>query len=292
MSPESQQKTWRMLDLINWSVDYLNEKGVENSRTAVEWMLTHVLKLSRVDLYLNFDRPLSREELSAYKPLLLKCAAHQPVQQVIGSTEFYGLQLKVNEHVLIPRPETEQMVDYIIHLADKSRENLSILDIGSGSGAIAISLALLLPNASVTALEVSPEAADVLKHNLRFHNLANRVSVIREDVFSWNCEKQYDIIVSNPPYISLEEMESLPPNVGYYEPPMALTDREDGLRFYRFFSQRFQHWLAPGGMAVLEFGGPGQTDSIKELFKDFDHVVVRKDYQNDDRFISFFKPEP
>lgn len=276
--------------MINWSVTYLNEKGIENSRTAVEWMLTHVLKLSRVDLYLKFDRPLSGEELSEYKPFLLKCAAHQPVQQIIGRAEFYGIHLRVNEHVLIPRPETEQMVEYIIRHADKVKDTLSILDIGSGSGAIAIALALHIPNATVKTLEYSPEAVDVLEHNLRFHNLTNRISVIQEDIFSWDCRQQFDIIVSNPPYVALHEMEKLPPNVGYYEPPMALTDREDGLRFYRLFSQCFQQWLAPGGMAVLEFGGPAQTASLKELFKNFENVVIHQDYQKDDRFISFFKP--
>ena len=291
MTRESQQKTWRLLDLINWSVNYLNEKGIEDSRTAVEWMLTHVLKLSRVDLYLKFDRPLTGEELSEYKPLLLKCAAHRPVQQVIGNTDFYGIRLNVNEHVLIPRPETEQMVDYIIRHADKEKEPLSILDIGSGSGAIAITLAYHLPNATVKALEYSPEAVEVLKHNLRFHNLNNRISVVQKDVFLWDCNQQFDIIVSNPPYIALDAMYKLPANVGYYEPPMALTDGEDGLRFYRFFSRYFKEWLTPGGMAVLEFGGPDQSDSIKELFKDFDKVIIQKDYQKDDRFISFFKPD-
>lgn len=291
MSRESQQKTWRMLDLINWSVDYLNEKGVENSRTAVEWILTHILKISRVDLYLKYDRPLSREELSEFKPLLLKCAAHQPVQQVIGNTEFYGIQLKINEHVLIPRPETEQMVDYIIRHADKQKEILSILDIGSGCGAIAIALAFHLPNATIKALEYSPEAVEVLKHNLRFHNLDNRISVVQDNIFSWDCNQQFDIIVSNPPYIAMDAMDKLPVNVGYYEPPMALTDEDDGLRFYRLYSEQFKQWLAPGGMAVLEFGGSAQSDSIKKLFKEFDKIVIQKDYQKDDRFISFFKPE-
>lgn len=290
MSEHSQEKIWRLMDLMNWSAEYLNEKGVENARTAVEWILTHVLKMSRVDLYLNFDRPLSRDELEQYRPLLLKCAAHQPVQQVIGQADFYGFQLAVSPDVLIPRPETERLVEFIIDKAKNRTSPFSILDIGSGTGAIAIALAKYLPLAQINALEVSPKAIDILKKNCRFHNLMNRITIVQEDVFHWEASESYDIIISNPPYITAAEMETLPKNVGYYEPPLALTDRQDGLAFYRRFAERFQDWLVPGGMAVLEFGGLVQRDSITEIFQDYTDLKIHPDYQKDDRFLSFFHP--
>ncbi|BFN38352.1 peptide chain release factor N(5)-glutamine methyltransferase [Fidelibacter multiformis] len=290
MTEHAQEKVWRLVDLLRWSVEYLQEKGIEDSRTAVEWMLTHVLKMSRVDLYLNFDRPMSREELNRYKPLLLQCAAHQPVQQVVGQADFYGFQLTVSPDVLIPRPETERLVEYIISVARKRTDPFSILDIGSGTGAIAIALAKHLPLARIHALEVSPQAVDILKKNCRFHNLMNRIGIIQEDIFYWEAPEPYDIIVSNPPYIAGHEMEQLPKNVGYYEPPLALTDLQDGLAFYRHFARRFQEWLVPGGMAVLEFGGPSQREAVQEIFHAYRDLEIHRDYQKDDRFISFFRP--
>ncbi len=290
MPENSQEKIWRLVDLMNWSAEYLNEKGIENARTAVEWILTHVLKMSRVDLYLNFDRPLSRDELEQYKPLLLKCAAHQPVQQVIGQADFYGFQFAVGPDVLIPRPETERLVEFIIDKAKNRTSPFSILDIGSGTGAIAIALAKHLPLAQINALEVSLKAVEILKKNCRFHNLMNRITIIQEDVFHWEAPELYDIIVSNPPYIAVAEMETLPKNVGYYEPPLALTDRQDGLAFYRRFAERFQDWLVPGGMAVLEFGGPVPRESLTEIFQSYQTLKIYPDYQKDDRFLSFFRP--
>jgi release factor glutamine methyltransferase len=290
MAENTQEKVWRLVDLIDWSVDYLDKKGIEDCRMSVEWMLTHILKMSRVDLYLNFDRPLSREELEAYKPLLLKCAAHQPVQQVIGQADFYGFRLAVSSDVLIPRPETERLVECVIKQYQHRENVFSILDIGSGTGAIAIALAMHLPRAQITALESSEKAVRILEKNCRYHNLTNRISILREDVFTWEAREPFDIIVSNPPYIALSEMASLPKNVGYYEPLLALTDQDDGLRFYRRFADRFHHWLVSGGMAVVEFGGPTQSNAVKKIFRSFKNPEIHQDYQKDDRFISFFCP--
>lgn len=290
MSPKNSEKEWRLIDLLHWSVEYLTQKGVEDARTAVEWMLTSLLNMSRVDLYLNFDRPISRNELDRYKPLLLKCAAHQPVQQVIGQADFYGLQLTVSPHVLIPRPETERLVDYVIEKTKSRKEPFHILDIGSGTGAIAIAIAKHRPLAYIHALEISPVAVDILKKNCRFHNVENQITIIQEDIFQWEPSNPYDIIVSNPPYIASQEMASLPRNVGYYEPPLALTDNDDGLTFYRFFAVHFKDWLVSGGMAVLEFGGPAQSDAIKKIFHAYQDVTIHTDYQKDDRFVSFFRP--
>jgi release factor glutamine methyltransferase len=308
---------WTVLSILRWSTDYLKVKGVEDAKTTVEWLLCETLSCSRMDLYLKFDRPLNEAELAVFKPMLLKCAAKQPVQQVVGNCEFYGLKLAVNDKVLIPRPETERLVDETIrlsrefsgqknHCADPDREKIEekkgtfpeadgditftpkpaihILDIGSGSGCIAVALAMHIPHAEITALEHSDDALDVLKRNIHFYNLERRVHIVHADVKEYRPGRSFDLIVSNPPYIADAEIGNLEKKVSHFEPYMALSDTGDGLGFYRLFADRFETWLAPAGAAILEFGGNAQTDALQEIFRSYDRRIV-KDYQNDDRVL-------
>ena len=307
----AKQETWTVMSIMNWSANYLEEKGIEDAKTVVEWLLCETLSCSRMDLYLKFDRPMSETDLGKFRPMLLKCAAKQPVQQVVGSCEFYGIKLTVNEHVLIPRPETERLVEEAINLAPSLLEKidakeivrkelsdsdevseskitlpreLHILDIGSGSGCIAIALAMNIPQARITAVEKSAAAVEVLKRNINFHNLANRINVIHNDIQTVKFDKLFHMIVSNPPYIAKSEMAGLNENVSYYEPHMALTDTVDGLGFYRYFSEIFSTLMSKDGVALLEFGGNHQSAAIKEIFAGFKQKIV-KDYQQDDRVI-------
>lgn len=304
----SKQETWTVMSILNWSASYLDEKGIEDARTVVEWLLCETLGCSRMDLYLKFDRPMSEDELGKFRPMLLKCAAKQPVQQVLGSCEFYGLNLSVNEHVLIPRPETERLVEEAIKLApslieklgtkeiirkadDEHEEEtiplpkeLKILDIGSGSGCIAIALAMHIPQARITAVESSAEAVKVLNRNINFHNLGNRINVIHEDIHKVKFDSRFHMIVSNPPYVAKDEIDGLNENVSFYEPHMALTDSDDGLSFYRYFAKNFSSWMEKNAIALLEYGGNEQTLALKNIFSDFSSTVI-KDYQQDDRVI-------
>lgn len=301
-------ETWTVMSILNWSANYLDEKGIEDARTVVEWLLCETLNCSRMDLYLKFDRPMNEDELAKFRPMLLKCAARQPVQQVVGSCEFYGIKLTVNEHVLIPRPETERLVEEAIKLAPSLLEKLeakefvrkadeehdeetvalpkelNILDIGSGSGCIAIALAMHIPQAKITAVEKSDEAVKVLNRNIKFYNLENRIKVLHEDIQNLNFKHSFQMIVSNPPYIASHEMAGLNENVSYYEPHMALSDQDDGLSFYRFFAERFSQWMGDGAIALLEYGGNAQTPGLKDIFSAFDTRIV-KDFQQDDRVI-------
>ena len=301
-------ETWTVMSILNWSTDYLDKKGIEDARTTVEWLLCDTLSCSRMDLYLKFDRSMSESELGKFRPMLLKCAAKQPVQQVLGSCEFYGITLKVNEHVLVPRPETERLVEEAIKLtpsllekihskeivrkADDEHEEetvslpkeLNILDIGSGSGCIAIALALHIPQAKIVAVEKSRDAVDVLKRNINFHNLSNRIRIIHDDIRTLDVDTHFHMIVSNPPYIAKNEMSGLNETVSYYEPHMALSDTDDGLSFYRFFAERFRKLMAPGAVAVLEYGGNHQSKALTEIFADYERQII-KDYQKDDRVI-------
>lgn len=298
------------MSIMNWSANYLEEKGIDESKTIVEWLLCETLSCSRMDLYLKFDRPMSESELAVFRPMLLKCAANQPVQQVVGNCEFYGLKLTVNEHVLIPRPETERLVEESISLSaelskdiipptieikqdekvDKDNEEptfipppeLRILDIGSGSGCIAIALAMHIPHAKITAIEKSDEAVKVLKRNINFYNLEKRIKVIHGDIREYQPETLFHMIVSNPPYIADSEMSSLDKNVSYFEPHPALSDKDDGLSFYRLFAKKFSNWMTNKGVALLEYGGNPQTPEMKNIFSAYEQQVI-KDYQKDDR---------
>ncbi|MEA2076997.1 MAG: peptide chain release factor N(5)-glutamine methyltransferase [Candidatus Marinimicrobia bacterium] len=305
-------ETWTVMSILNWSANYLKEKGIEDAKTVVEWLLCDTLSCSRMDLYLQFDRPMSENELKTFRPMLLKCAVKQPVQQVVESCEFYGLKLALNEHVLIPRPETERLIEESIKLAPgiiktlepieitkKQEENnegeddtpsfipppeLRILDIGSGSGCIAIALAMHIPQAKITAIEKSDEAVKILKRNVNFYNLEKRVQVVHQDIRDFKIETPFHMIVSNPPYIAQDEMGTLNENVSFYEPHMALSDKDDGLSFYRYFAVTFPKWLSTAGVALLEYGGNAQTASLKNIFSKYEQTIV-KDFQQDDRVI-------
>jgi len=310
----SKQDTWTVMSILNWSANYLNEKGIEDARTVVEWLLCDTLGCSRMDLYLKFDRTLSEKELGKFRPMLLKCAAKQPVQQVVGTCEFYGLNFTLNEHVLIPRPETERLVEEAIKLApslindleakeiirkadDENTEQavllpkeLNVLDIGSGSGCIAIALAMHIPQAKITAVEKSDDAIEVMKRNINFYNLENRIQLVHGDIYKTEFDTSFHMIVSNPPYLAKDEIAALNENVSYYEPHMALSDTDDGLSFYRYFAESFPKLMAKNAVALLEFGGNHQTEALKNIFAGFSHRII-KDYQNDDRVIILKKRE-
>lgn len=317
-------KIWTLSKLLDWSIEYLLGKGIEDARSSVEWMLCHVLSCSRMDLYLKFDRPMTPDELDRYRPMLIACGSGRPVQQIIGESEFFGIRLLVNDKVLAPRPETELLVETVLEelktreaqepgtggdgesrvietaeeteLADgisetgaekkvRPKGRISICDIGSGSGAIAIALGMHIPNSDITALEISAAAAEVLSRNVKFHNLNKRIHIVREDVFNWQNGRRYDIIVSNPPYIAEQEMAGLDRRVSHYEPYMALSDGGDGLKFYRFYAEKLRAWLNPGAFAVLEFGGDSQEKAVKELFGDYSAVQIVRDYQGQARHL-------
>jgi release factor glutamine methyltransferase len=287
-------KIWRVLEILNFSVNYLQERGFDDARSAVEWMLTDALKCSRMQLYLDYERPLTEDERALFRRYLLDCAQHRPVQHIIGKTEFYGLPLISDASALIPRPETERLVELALEkMTSRRTEALQILDIGTGSGAIAIALASHLPSALIDALDISPKALELLQKNLRFHNLEKRINPIQGDCFQFQPAKRYDLIVSNPPYIAATEWSALEPRVSYYEPRLALTDEGDGLNFYRHFAENFPLWLKDDGLAFLEFGGIHQSEALRQLFGEWQKVRIHQDYQHDDRVLELtgFTPQ-
>jgi len=255
-----QQEIWTTLKVLDWTKEYLAAKGIKNSRLEAEWMLCEATGLDRVGLYLNFEKPLSEGELTAYRAMVTRRARHEPLQYILGSQEFCGLEFEVTPDVLIPRYDTETLVEEAVARMPASR---SILDIGVGSGCIAVALAKRLPNAMVTGTDISEPALAVARRNA----LRNGVDVefLAGSMFEPVGGRRFDLIVSNPPYIPSADIEGLQPEVRDYEPRGALDGGPDGLDAYRMLVPAVPACLNPGGRLLVEVG-IGQAAPVLEMF--------------------------
>jgi release factor glutamine methyltransferase len=276
-----------VIESINLSAKYLGEKGIDSPRLNAELLLAHVLNCNRMSLYLSFEKPLAEEEIVLYRQLLKRRARREPVQYILGYTEFYGIKLKVNNSVLIPRPETELLIEAIIEKY-KAHNKLKILDIGTGSGNIAIALAKNLAEVSIISTDISPDALKIAEENSRLNFCEDKIQFIISDALETaKPDRTFDVIVSNPPYISIKEYNSLEPELKFYEPRIALTDENDGFFFYNRICENAKLLLKPGGTIFFEicFGG---SKEVSEILKrnNFRDTKIKKDYQNIDRIIS------
>jgi release factor glutamine methyltransferase len=275
-----------VLEAIQKSTDYLEKKGIESSRLNAELLLAEILNCKRLDLYLRFERPLSEEEINKYREWIARRGKYEPLQYIIGKVEFYGLNFIVNNSVLIPRPETEILVETIVE-QNKQRECLRILDIGTGSGIIPIALAKHLAGASVTTVDISSSALETAKLNAEANGVGDAITFIERDIFNMEYENAtFDLIVSNPPYVSKEEYSLLQKEIVDYEPTLAVSDNEDGLKFYRFIIEKGKSWLAIGGKLYFEVG-KDQSEKANEMMerKGYQNISVVKDYQQIERVI-------
>lgn len=285
------EENWTVIKMINWSSNYLAEKKIENSRLCAELLLAHILKSSRVDLYLNFDRPLEQEELSSFKKLLLRCATHEPIQYVLGSVEFYGIDFKVNPKVLIPRPETELLVEKTIELARQFDEEINVLDVGTGSGCIAVALANNLPHAKLAAVDISTDALEIARQNAQKNGIAT-IDFHELDILSDRAltafEHKFDIIVSNPPYIASAEKSEIMKTVRDFEPEIALF-ADDPLIFYKRLAGISSSILNNKGALVCEIGFD-QGQAVKKIYLEnkLTNIDVLQDYQGHDRIVIGF----
>ena len=249
---------------------------------SLSFVYRSLKNLSFTDFVFALQQEVTEEEEVFVKGIFQQLAAHKPAQYIIGQADFYGMQLKVDERVLIPRPETEELVDLI--LAENPDMNLSVLDIGTGSGAIALALAKNRPAWSVTAADISQEALDVASENAK--NQKFNIFFKKSDCFAEISEK-YDIIVSNPPYISREDESEVGLNVLYSEPHLALFADEDGLAIYRRIAEDAKDYLKDSGKIYLEIGYK-QGQSVPELFRKHlpeKRVRTLKDQFGQDRMV-------
>jgi release factor glutamine methyltransferase len=259
-----------------------------------ELLLLHTLQIPRVALIAHPDDELSTNQRAAYETSIARRLRHEPVQYITGQQEFYGLTLKVTPAVLIPRPETEHLVEAVLQRLSANeplKEPLKIADIGTGSGAIAIALAAHLPQAAITALDISPDALAVAATNAREHSLSDRIRFLQSDLLSAldHEARTFDAIVSNPPYVAETDRPTLHPQVRDYEPAAALFAGETGLDIYRRLIPQAHDALKPNGLLALEIGHD-QQDAITSLLQTWHKPSFINDLQNIPRVALAWRP--
>ena len=242
---------------------FFKKKGVPNAKLDTDILIAHSLRIKRLDIYLDLDRPLTEAQLTDLRSLVKRRASREPLQYIIGNTEFYGLTLKVDPRALIPRHETEELIELIVERLKAPPKR--ILDLGTGSGAIALALASTYSDAEVTATDQSEEAITLAKENALALNLSSRVTFIKGNWFEpLNEGARFDLIVSNPPYLTEAEMQTTEPEVIDYEPHSALASGQEGLDDLGLLFKSVPKHLAEGGLLALETG-IGQADAIKAM---------------------------
>jgi len=270
-----------VLEVIQKSAEFLAKKGVESPRLQTELLLAHVLRLPRMQLYLNFARALSDMEVATLRDLVKRRGQREPLQHIVGSTSFCGLEITVNRHVLVPRPETELLAELGGQfLSILNSQPSTALDFGTGSGCIAIALAVKCPNARVVALDASADALALAKENAGRNGVGGRIEFRCGDGFAvLPADSRFNLIVSNPPYIPSAEIASLQPEVRDFDPHGALDGGLDGLDFFRRLALQAGTFLRQGGRIMLEFGD-GQADSVGRIFETQKWIVeaVKEDY--------------
>ena len=273
-----------VLEGIQRSSEFLAKKGVDSPRLQAELLLARVVGLARMQLYLNFERPLSGQETDALRELVKRRGQREPLQHILGTTSFCGYDIAVNRHVLIPRPETELLAEqgwkFLKQLAAADGLELSALDLGTGSGCLAIALADKCPAIKMYASDISTEALDVAKENAVKNDVAKRIQFLHGDGFAaLEPGLRFDLIISNPPYIPSAEIQTLAPEVRDYDPRRALDGGTDGLEFFRRLGSEAADFLKSGGKLMLEFGD-GEADAIRAILEKEKWIVetVTEDY--------------
>ena len=269
---------------LNWSAAELVH-SLEDNKQEAEWLLSSLLNCSKSELYLQKNE-LSKEQCELFQDWISRRIKGEPAQYIAGWTEFYGHRFNVNKSVLIPRSETERLVDVAIYTLQELEKH-QIVDIGTGSGCIAISVAAEIPSASVLGLDISPEALVTAEENAFINKLLN-VQFLQTDFLQFTpSEPVYDGLLMNPPYIPTNEMDTLMKEVRDYEPDLALTDHEDGLTFYRHLADTAQKWVRPGGWLILEVGLGEHPQKAITCFdtKGFAQLELIADFNTDDRIL-------
>ncbi len=283
-----------ILDLITKASGYLASKGVDTARLDAELLLGHVLKMERIELYMRFDQPLEPREVDAYRIAIAKRAGRQPVAYITGSKEFYSLKLRVNPNVLIPRPETELLVERVLEWLGQQELEAKIIELGTGSGAIAVAVAHSLGQVKgarprIYATDISPEALQVAKANVDDYEVGEMVEFLQGNLYDAlpsSLVSQVDAIVSNPPYIPTDEIKELVPEILQYEPLGALDGGVDGLAFYRRIYAEGQKFLRPGGLVAVEIGH-GQGSQVVAIAQSLGYIEpkVYRDYGDKERVV-------
>ncbi|MBP7051901.1 MAG: peptide chain release factor N(5)-glutamine methyltransferase [Phycisphaerae bacterium] len=282
---------WTIQKLLAWITGYLTQKDVDSPRLSAELLLSHVLGLRRIELYTQYGKPVAQEQLDQLHGLVKRAGLHEPVVYLVGRAEFYSIEFEVTCDCLIPRPETELLVQRAIEFLRKRSGPQHVCDLCSGCGVIAVAIAKNVPDAKVVATDISEPALRVAARNVEKHQLQDRIELLEGDLFEPVIPQlgvsPFDLIASNPPYVSAVEYETLDKNVKDYEPRIALYAGEGGLDVYRRIAEKVAQFLKPDGILLLEIGYM-QGPAVRELLEQtgvFAEVRVEKDLQKHDRII-------
>lgn len=281
-------KHWIVKDLLHVTTEYLKKKGIDSPRLTAEILLAHKLNVDRITLYLNFDQPLTENELSGYRTLIKRRLQREPLQYIIGVQEFWSLEFIVTPQALIPRPETEMLVEQAIErlkaFPEEENKRPRILDLGTGCGAIAISLATAVQQARIWATDISAGALKLARLNAEKHGVTDKIQFMQGNLWEPLLDQgvTFDLILSNPPYIAPEEFKALSPEVRDYEPRLALDGHKDGMRYIQKIILEAPVFMNPGGWIMLEMA-PGQTEKSLGLvgkIEDYGEKTRMKDYSH------------
>jgi release factor glutamine methyltransferase len=280
-------EVWTVARILDWTAKYLKQNGSDTPRLDAEILLAHVRRCPRIQLYTNFDVPLTEPERAAMRDLVKRRANAEPVAYLVGKREFYGLNFEVNSQVLIPRPDTETLVLNLIELARPLPE-ARILDLGTGSGCIPISAAVNLPNARLMTVDISPGALEVARRNAEAHKVSDRVEFREGDLFGGvPAGEQFDFVVSNPPYIPENELDTLDRDVRCHEPRLALDGGPAGMVVVSRVITDAPQFLKPGGWLLVEIDSP-QADLCRGVVaqtNSYDEVRVENDAERRPRVV-------
>lgn len=282
-------------NVLSWGAQALRQAGIENGRLDAEVLLRHVLEMEKERLYANTEALMSAGQEAKFRELVLRRARRAPVAYITGHKEFWSLDFVVSPGVLIPRPETELVVEIALQYAGKlaGRSSVKVLDLGTGSGVISVCLAKEKPAAEIVAVDISPVALDVARANARRHGVAGRIRFLSGDLFApvKPLRETFNVIVSNPPYIRTGDLSALAPEIRQWEPMIALDGGADGIEAYRRIIGEGHEYLAPGGAIVLEIGSD-LARAVAELFARsgcYGPASVYQDYAGKDRVIAAMK---
>ena len=282
-------ENWTIKKLLNWTADYLADKAVESPRLSAELLLSHVLGLKRIELYTKFDQIVSKEQLNKLHDLVKRAGQNEPIAYIVGKTEFYSLELEISPDCLIPRPETELLVERAIEFLQKRTGRQFVCDLCTGSGCIAIAIAKNLTGARIIATDNSSAALNTAAKNIEKYQLNERIELLCGHLFEpiiprLDIEK-FDLIVCNPPYVTVADFQSLDKNVKDYEPESALAGGVDGLDIYRQICEKAGAFLKPDAAIMLEIGY-NQGRAVRGLLQQaecFSEIRIEKDLNNNDR---------
>ncbi len=271
-----------IFNILQQATEFLKSNNIKEAQLDAEILLCGILEVSRSKLYILRRESITEEQYKKYKEYLNRRITREPIDYILGNSEFMGLNFNVNSNVLIPRQETELIVEHANKFIKETKAK-NILDLCTGSGCVAVSLAYYNDNVSVVASDVSEAALEVAKSNALINNVSEKIKFIKSDMFNNIIDEKFDIIISNPPYVKNDEYKGLEKEI-FFEPKIAFLADDDGLTFYRIIAQKAKQYLNKKGVLLLELNS-NISSKVADLFNDFNSVSIVKDYSGLDRIL-------